>query len=290
MVPNGVLQACSNAIGSTIAHYRPVSGGSINEAYCLEAPKDRYFLKVNNMANAAPMMAAEAEGLEQLRQSGAVSVPEVIEMGIIDGVSYLLLPYIEEEKASAYFWAAFGEALANLHRQSADTFGNEKDNFIGSLPQRNHQHQDWADFYREERLKPQVKLAVRDNLLWPEALRQFDLLYQQLAEICPKEPPALIHGDLWSGNFLTAAGQEPILIDPSVSFAHREMDLGMSLLFGGFAPSFYEAYEKAYPTQPGFRARAGIYQLYYLLVHVNLFGRSYTSSVRSIVNKWANLN
>lgn len=266
---------------------QPVSGGSINKAYRLETQQGAYFLKLNDGPQAAAMMAADAYGLQLLGRAGPLSVPKVIAQATVQGDSYLLLAFIEEGRATPAFWQAFGEGLAELHRQTASAFGLDRDNFIGSLPQRNHQHQEWADFYREERLRPQVQMALEQGLLWPGAAAQFDCLYAQLPHLCPEEPPALTHGDLWSGNFLVAKDGAPVLIDPAVSYAHREMDLGMSLLFGGFAPAFYEAYEGTYPTAPGFRKRAGIYKLYYLLVHVNLFGRSYTGAVQDIVSKWA---
>ncbi|MCR9100538.1 MAG: fructosamine kinase family protein [bacterium] len=287
MLAAPILQACTQAIGSPVERSRPVSGGSINAAYRLETSKGYFFLKVNDAPQAGAMMAADAYGLRLLGQGGPLRVPEVIRQGTVEGQSYLLLAFIEEGRATAAFWQAFGEGLARLHQHTAGTFGLDQDNFIGSLPQRNHRHSNWADFYREERLRPQVSRAIQQHLLWPGAEAQFDRLYERLPGLCPAEPPALTHGDLWSGNFLTAADGTPVLIDPAVSYAHREMDLGMSLLFGGFAPAFYEAYEQAYPTAPGFRERAGLYQLYYLLVHVNLFGRSYTGSVQEIVNRWA---
>lgn len=287
MLSAAILQACTQAIGSPVERSRPVSGGSINAAYRLETSKGHFFLKVNDAPQAGAMMAADAYGLQLLGQAGPLRVPEVIRQGTVDGQSYLLLAFVEEGRATAAFWQAFGEGLARLHQHTADTFGLDQDNFIGSLPQRNHEHAKWADFYREERLRPQVSRAVQQNLLWPGAEAQFNRLYERLPDLCPQEPPALTHGDLWSGNFLTATDGTPVLIDPAVSYAHREMDLGMSLLFGGFSPAFYEAYEQAYPTAPGFRERAGLYQLYYLLVHVNLFGRSYTGSVQEIVNRWA---
>jgi len=131
-----------------------------------------------------------------------------------------------------------------------------------------------------------VNQAIANNGLWKEAPSAFNRLYKRIGEICPEEPPALIHGDLWSGNFLSAAADTPVLIDPAVSFSHREMDLAMSQLFGGFSPRFYQAYQEAYPCQPRLEERLEIYQLYYLLVHVNLFGEGYVRPVRNIVERF----
>ncbi len=233
------------------------------------------------------MMAADANGLKLLEQAGPLKVPTVVRQSEADGQAYLLLEFIDEGAADTAFWQQFGEGLAAIHRSSADAFGLGQDNFIGSLPQANGRHDNWPDFYREERLRPQAERALANRMLWPGAGQQLDRLYQRLPELCPAEPPALTHGDLWSGNFLKSAAYGPVLVDPAVSYAHREMDLAMSMLFGGFAPAFYEAYQKAYPIASGFRDRVGLYQLYYLLAHVNLFGQSYTGSVRQIVERWA---
>lgn len=287
MLSDPILQACANAIGAPVDQHQPVSGGSINAAYRIDTQLGAFFLKANDAPQANAMMAADAYGLQLLGRGGPVRVPEVIAQGTTAGQSYLLLSFIEEGRVTPDSWQAFGEGLAELHRQTSNSFGLDRDNFIGSLPQSNGRHSHWANFYREERLQPQVQMALQQNLLWPGAEAQLSRLYQRLPELCPDEPPALTHGDLWSGNFLMATDGTPVLIDPAVSYAHREMDLGMSLLFGGFAPAFYDAYERTYPTAPGFRERAGIYKLYYLLAHVNLFGRSYTAAVRDIVTRWA---
>lgn len=286
MLSDPILQTCAEAIGAPVKRQLPVSGGSINAAYRLDTEHGAFFLKTNDAPQANAMMAADAYGLQLLSRNGPLRVPEVIAQGTISDQSYLLLSFIEEGRATPDSWQAFGEGLAEVHRQTADSFGLDRNNFIGSLPQSNNRHTAWPAFYQEERLRPQVQMALQQGLLWTGAEAQFDTLYQRLPEICPEEPPALTHGDLWSGNYLIAANGAPVLIDPAVSYAHREMDLGMSLLFGGFAPAFYEAYERAYPTAPGFRERAGIYNLYYLLVHVNLFGQSYTGAVREIVDHW----
>lgn len=286
MLPEEIKQACEQLIGTSIHKSRPVSGGSINQAYRLDADQGVYFLKLNRGPVAKRMLSTEARGLKRLREANTIRIPAVLAQDETPDYAYLLLEMIEPGPRDTAFWERLGEQLAQLHRQTDTTFGWEEDNYIGSLPQPNGQHHNWADFYREERLLPQVSMAIKADALWPGARPQFDQLFDKLPELCPDEPPALTHGDLWGGNFLSAANGEPVLIDPAVSYAHREMDLAMSKLFGGFSPAFYKAYEANYPTAPGFDERLEVYQLYYLLVHVNLFGGGYVGSARAALERY----
>ncbi|MBK7407523.1 MAG: fructosamine kinase family protein [Saprospirales bacterium] len=218
-------------------------------------------------------METEAQGLDLLRDHSPIRIPDVLSQGSSDGYAYLLLEYYEPGWANEAFWESFGAGLAQLHRNSAPQFGLHFDNFIGNLPQSNGFMDNWTDFYRDRRLAPQARLAHSKGLLHSSDLDQLERLYNRLPELMPVEAPALIHGDLWSGNYLVSKAQDPVLIDPSVSFAHREMDLAMSRLFSGFDWRFYRSYEAAFPLSPGFEARLPIYQLYYLLVHLNLLGK-----------------
>jgi hypothetical protein len=239
---------------------------------------------MNDQPFAEKMFQAEARGLELLGEH--IRTPRVVGIGSDGGWSFLMLEYIHQGKRTPQFWKRFGEALATLHQSSRSQFGLDYDNYIGALPQENTAAEKWPDFYCTHRLEPQVALAVDKGLLWEKAHLDLEKLYKNLPDICPEEAPALTHGDLWGGNFLTTTENGPALIDPAVSFAHREMDLGMSRLFGGFSHVFYEAYEAHYPTAPGLEDRLGIYQLYYLLAHVNLFGKSYTQAVQNIVERY----
>lgn len=281
-LPDAVRAACEAVLGSRVEAVRGLSGGSINEAFRLEAGGRAYFLKLNR-SGPAELMTAEAQGLQLLRDAGPLRVPEVVAQGGAGGAAYLLLAFVEEGARSPSFWQQFGEGLAALHRHSAPQFGLSHDNFIGSLPQANARRDNWQDFYGSQRLRPQMRLARQSGRLGLAAEEQMERLISRLPELCPEEPPALAHGDLWSGNFLADKQGLPWLIDPAVSYAHREMDLAMSLLFGGFEARFYQAYETVYPTAPGFRSRVPVYQLYYLLVHINLFGGQYVQAVRRIL-------
>ncbi len=232
------------------------------------------------------MFETEAMGLALLDEPGHIRIPKVIGLGQEERTSYLLMEYLETGHRKKGFWEAMGQQLAALHRETNEQFGLDHANFIGSLPQSNNRYDSWPEFYQNERLMPQMRMALDAGQLTTSDLRQLENLCKRLPEICPEEPPALTHGDLWSGNFLVGPDSEPVLIDPSVSYAHREMDLGMSRLFGGFGREFYAAYREAYPLAFGFEQRLGIYQLYYLLVHVNLFGGGYVGSVRGILQRF----
>lgn len=276
-------------LGEKITAATPVSGGDINQAFCLTGESRRkWFLKTNADPAAALMFRREAQGLALLGAAGVIRTPRVHGHGE-DGAgnAFLLLAFVESGSRTPVFWERFGRQLAALHGQTSAFFGFAHDNFIGRLPQSNRRCETWSEFYAQERLQPQMRLARQQGFFDKNAERQLDQLCRQLDALCPNEPPALTHGDLWSGNFLCDAHGEPVLIDPAAAYTHREMDLAMSRLFGGFDARFYAAYQEAWPLAPGFEERLAIYQLYYLLVHVNLFGSSYEGSVRRILQRWA---
>jgi len=264
----------------------PVSGGDINEARRLETPLGKFFLKMNTVAHAHCMFAAEAKGLQLMADARALRIPEVIGSSTEGSTGWLLMEFMEQGRRRPDFWRSFGEGLAAMHRTRGEQYGLDHDNFIGSLPQSNTQHKHWVEFYIAERLQPQVEMALQSNKFNTSDQQNFENLYEKLPQLLPEESPALIHGDLWSGNFLADERGAPVLIDPAVCFASREMDIAMSLLFGGFDQKFYDAYHDTYPLLPGWEERVDLYQLYYLLVHVNLFGGGYVGSVQRIVRRF----
>ncbi len=266
-----------------ISSVHPVGGGSINSAYGLETNVGKFFVKLNSASRYPGMFKKEAMGLKILSDAGELPVPEIVGFGENHAEAFLVLKFIETGTSSAGFWENFGHALARLHGHSADSFGLDHDNYIGSLPQRNTFHNTWETFFVEERLQPLMHMAFDNKLLNNNDIKAFKNFFGQIDTLFPKEPPALLHGDLWGGNFMTNQAGEAVLIDPAVYFGHREMDLGMSQLFGGFHHRFYDAYTEAYPLEPGWEKRLDYCNLYPLLVHVNLFGGSYVGSVQRIL-------
>lgn len=281
-----IKQAIEATIGSTITNASSISGGDINIARLIETDKGSFFVKINDSPQSSKMLETEARGLNLLAQSQAIDIPAVEAHGTSSGTTWLMLEYIRPGAPSNVFWEDFGQSLAQLHRQTNESFGLDHDNFIGSLPQSNKREDNTISFLIKQRLLPQLNMALLSGQLNSNDEQNFEILFKKLPGLIPDEPPALTHGDLWRGNFLCSSKGKPVLIDPAVSFAHREMDLAMSRLFGGFSTRFYEAYQEAFPTHPELEHRLGIYQLYYLLVHVNLFGRGYVGQVRSVLSAY----
>ena len=264
----------------------PVGGGDINEAYRFETTLGTYFVKKNSSSRFPQMFKKEALGLKILADAEEIPVPEVMTWDETGEEAFLIMKYIPPGTKSTDFWETFGRRLAALHRHTDEMFGLDHDNYIGSLHQSNRRHRSWTDFFREERLQFQVKMARDAGRIDSDTIRQFERFYQKLEDIFPVEPPALIHGDLWGGNFIVNPEGEAVIIDPAVYYGHREMDLGMSQLFGGFHHEFYEAYNRHYPLEPGWQKRLDYCNLYPLMVHVNLFGGGYLGSVKSILKRF----
>ena len=262
------------------------SGGSINQAHKLKTNSGFFFVKQNSASRFPEMFAQEVLGLKLLQEKSRFIIPEVIGEFQLDDVSFLVLDHLNQDIPNQKFWVDFGEKLAHLHQQSNSKFGLSFDNYIGSLSQTNYHFLSWTEFFENQRLSPLVKLAFDKNLLSKEDLTAFNSLYQKLPEIFPSEKPSLLHGDLWSGNFL-CHNNKPVLIDPSVYYGNREMDLAMTRLFGGFDDAFYLAYQNEFPLEKGWEKRVDVCNLYPNLVHLILFGRSYYSSIKHVLNAFA---
>lgn len=266
----------------TISASSAVTGGSINETYRLETSAGVFFMKVNDAKAYPDMFEAEAKGLELLKKHCRLQVPKPFLHGNFDDKAFLLMEFLEKGKKAGNFWQRFGQRLADMHRHEARQFGLHHNNYIGSLQQDNTLHDSWSEFFIVRRLEPMIRMGNTD----PETNRLFDKLFVRLDSFFPEEPPALLHGDLWSGNYKCCDDGLPGIFDPAVYYGHREMDLGMSRLFGGFDRSFYEAYQENYPMEKGWEKRLDIANLYPLMVHVNLFGGSYLASVKSILKQF----
>ncbi|HEY8431441.1 MAG TPA: fructosamine kinase family protein [Sandaracinaceae bacterium] len=278
-----VREALAQALGSAVRDVRPIAGGDINDAWRVETDGGAVFVKTNDGAD-PEMFVREAEGLAWLAEARAVRVPAVLAASS----SFLALELIEPARRAPDFDERLGRGLAALHRFGADGFGWRADNFIGSLPQNNAREPDWPSFYVKRRLEPQLRMATERGRASPEMRRGFARLFARIEELAgPSEPPARLHGDLWGGNCHVGEDGAPVLIDPAVYGGHREVDLAMMRLFGGFSDRVFDAYDEAYPLEPGWRERVPLYQLYPLMVHVNLFGGGYAERVERILARYA---
>lgn len=269
-----------------ISEIRSIEGGCINEALSLKTNVGRYFIKYNSATEFPGMFEKEAAGLKILADTKTLEIPEVIATAETGQYAFLLLQSIESGAAGSHFWNVFGTKLADLHQNTSDYFGLDHDNYIGSLVQKNNLHPDFFSFFISERIEPQLKEARNKGAFSQSETRYFDSLFNTLHNIIPVEKPALIHGDLWSGNFMVTAKGTPCLIDPAVYYGHREADIAMTQLFGGFQPEFYHAYNLAWPMEKDWQKRMDIFNLYPLLVHVNLFGGSYARQVLQIIRQF----
>ena len=275
-----------------ISDVRAVSGGDINEAsLVLLSDGRRFFLKENSRKNAG-FFRAEQKGLEAIRKTGAIQVPDVMGTGVFEGRSYLIMEYLEAAPKKRDYWEIFGRQLAAMHRfdpsewTSGKKYGFSEDNYIGAGEQDNTPADSWIEFFRTYRLGTQIQRA--DRYFSSSDKKALQSLLDHLDEVLLEpEAPSLLHGDLWGGNFVTGPDGTAWLIDPAVYVGHAEADLAMTELFGGFAPDFYDSYREVNSFEPGYADRREIYNLYHLLNHLNLFGSGYYSSVMHTVHRFA---
>ena len=264
--------------------FQSVGGGSINDTYRVFNNQHIFFCKINSATKFPQMFVAEMRGLEKLKATGA-RTPEILFCKERSDYQVLLMEWVEEGRRTPAFWRQFGEALARLHHTHSDSFGFDHDNYMGSVPQSNQHHTDWCAFFQHQRLEPLVQICLNKQLLVPDDLHSFERLYEKLVTIFEsRSKPSLLHGDLWSGNFMCNASEEVVLIDPATYFGHPAVDIGMTRLFGGFASNFYEAYEY-YADLPD-DEQCQVANLYPLLIHLYLFGTSYRTQIRQILSRY----
>lgn len=264
-----------------------LAGGSINRVYRVRLSGGRELVFKWHPSPPRGFFEAERDGLKALHAVGVLRVPRVYAAGPRGIVMEWLPPApAGEDRRQA---EVLGRGLAQQHRKTAALYGWEKDNYIGLLPQYNRQNRRWVDFFRECRLRPQLKLAQTRGRLNPQRRRWAERVLERLEEWIDEEAvsPSLLHGDLWGGNWM-ATVDGPALIDPAVCYGDREMDLAMAELFGGFPRAFFDAYREAYPLAAGYEDRRPLYQLYYLLIHLNLFGESYGPQVDEVLRRYGN--
>jgi len=279
-VSRGALEAAAVAAfgrGARLESASPASGGCIHASFLVSTSAGRIFVKLN-APHLADAFAAEADGLAALRAAG-IRAPEPIAHGTAAGHAYLALEQLELGGREDF--AALGHALAALHRSTEERFGWTRDNYIGATAQHNARTASWSEFWRGQRLAPQLALALANG--HAEIRKPLEKLCEALPQLLAAHTPAasLLHGDLWRGNAGFVAGGGPVVFDPAVYRGDRETDLAMTELFGGFPGSFYAAYSEAWPLEPGYATRKHLYNLYHLLNHLNLFGGGYLGQVRA---------
>jgi protein-ribulosamine 3-kinase len=279
--------AITKALGREVvsSSERRVSGGSINQCSGFETASGPIFVK-HGGADCLPVFEAEAAGLAELARAKALRIPNVLTVSMEDETAFLVLEWIDLQPASARSEKQLGERLALQHRVTRDRFGWDRDNTIGSTPQSNRSCPDWSEFFREQRLLPQLDLA-KQNGAGGDVIDRGQQLCERLHVFfdAHRPVPSLLHGDLWGGNWGTDTNGAPVLFDPSVYFGDREADLAMTRLFGGFGPAFYSAYQAAWPLEAGADVRVTLYNLYHVLNHFNLFGGGYLRQAQGMIQR-----
>ena len=270
----------------TVERRSRVSGGDINEAYALTLNDGTVLFMKTNTVSAISFFEAEEAGLEAIRATGTIGVPEVLGLGTDSGFSFLLMEYISGRPQIREFWETFASELAAMHNTDAgEYFGFTSDNWIGAGRQINTPHKEWITFFRECRLRPQFQ-AARDYFSSEDRKRINSLLSKLDRYLIEPAKPSLLHGDLWAGNMITGNDGKGWLIDPAVYYGHPEADIAMTQLFGGYSHRFYAAYRQITDMEPGYEDRRDLYNLYHLLNHLNLFGSGYLGSVQRILRQY----
>jgi protein-ribulosamine 3-kinase len=268
-------------------HFGSVGGGCINETYKISFGSQQFFCKINSATKFPQLFEKESHGLKLIAQQRIIKVPEVIDYFETNSQQILLLEWINEGERTERFWKKFGKQLAALHQVSNESFGLNENNYMGSVAQCNRPADNWIDFFIQQRLQALIDKCVSQKLLSSKHQSQFENLYKQLPSIFEKQVnPSLLHGDLWSGNFMCNQNEEPVLIDTAVYFGRPSIDLGMTTLFGGFRSDFYESYNYYAPFPSNYQEQWEVCNLYPLLIHVLLFGRSYLSQIERTLHNY----
>ncbi len=283
MLVEELINHFEKLLSEKIIKFQPLSGGDINQVYVLSTLSRNVVVKINDALRFPGMFKAEANGLIALQKSKSFKIPKIISFGELECKAFLLLEYIQRGQQSKDFSETFGKQLANLHQENSSDFGFPADNYIGSLKQHNSICSTASEFYITQRLRPQFRLARENGFLFKEEYA----LYKILEKNIPNEKPSLIHGDLWNGNFIVDDKEVICLIDPAVAYAPREMDIAMMHLFGGFESKLFDVYNDFFPLVKDWENRLQIWQLYYVLVHLNIFGDAYYPQVKNILKSYS---
>jgi fructosamine-3-kinase len=293
----------SETTGETFSldHRHSVSGGCINQGYSISSSSRTYFAKINQASQIA-MFEAEALGLQQMRATQTIRVPEPICWGTEGNSAYIVLEWLDlGSRGGERAWEEMGRKLAVMHKYTPPNppllrggkepnstllpgvFGWDINNTIGSTVQINNWTGNWAEFWAEHRIGYQLKLAKRRGGHFPQGERLLEMIPELLAGYEPQ--PSLVHGDLWGGNAGVTSAGEPVIFDPATYFGDREVDIAMTELFGGFPALFYRGYNQVWQLDGGYERRKSLYNLYHILNHFNLFGGSYESQANQMINR-----
>ncbi len=282
-------EAIKNIFGNAVSIVRTgtVSGGCINSAFRLDLSSgDKVFMKQNS-AGFKDMFLREAEGLDLITTENGPRVPRPMAVHSGNDGQFIIMEYLEQGRPVPGYWERFGRSFAFMHLDKlGDEYGCNADNYIGSTPQKNSKCKSWISFFGKNRLGFQIKTAEKNGLATKELVSQTELLIERLDRyLFEPNRPSVLHGDLWSGNAMAGKDGNAVIYDPAAYFGHNEADLAMTELFGRFDERFYNAYNEVFPIDSGYSTRKEIYNLYHILNHLNLFGRSYASQASSILKR-----
>jgi fructosamine-3-kinase len=282
--------ALERAVDSPVTSATRVHGGDVSIAYRLQTGDGRTVFAKTHSSPPPNFFSTEAAGLRWLGAAGAVAVPDVI--AVSDDPAFLVLEWIDEggRRAGGHDRTErdLGVGLARLHAAGAPSFGREDRRTTGSRALPNDPCDTWVEFYADRRLRPLARLASDGAALADGSIRRLERLAGRLDLVAgPAEPPARLHGDLWAGNRLVAGDGRNWLIDPAAHGGHREFDLAMMRLFGGFSAACFDAYADVTPLADGWQERVALHQIAPLVVHAIKFGGGYVAAAESAIGRYA---
>jgi len=275
--------------GAKVETFFAISGGSINQTHVLNLTNGQRVFMKQNPSPPTDFFLSETRGLKLLSQvKNGPRIPKPLAVQSVSRPTFILLEYIESSSEDENFAEKLALSLAELHRMSQEHYGLDHDNYIGSTPQKNALEKDGIVFFRDQRIDFQRQLARRSGLLPVTIDKEIDSLCDELGKFLniSGEKPALLHGDLWSGNYFPDSEGKPCVFDPAVYYGLREADLAMTELFGRLPQKFYDVYQEVFPMNSGYEERKDLFNLYHVLNHLNIFGSSYLSSVQQIVKRY----